>query len=64
LTPNSSIVACPSRTARPFLKTPFMPKNEAFAKEKGTAYGTSADNFVGNGPFVISGIFRHKRCSN
>jgi oligopeptide transport system substrate-binding protein len=35
--------------------TPFMPKNEAFVKEKGEAYGTSAENFVGNGPFVISG---------
>ncbi|MTD38306.1 peptide ABC transporter substrate-binding protein [Erwinia sp. CPCC 100877] len=35
--------------------TPFMPKNEKFAKEKGKAYGTSTDNFVGNGPFLISG---------
>lgn len=41
--------------AQVLVGTPFMPKNEAFAKEKGTAYGTSADNFVGNGPFVISG---------
>ncbi|MCB5954448.1 peptide ABC transporter substrate-binding protein [Enterococcus sp. CWB-B31] len=35
--------------------TPFMPKNAEFADEKGTAYGTSSDNFVGNGPFLISG---------
>ena len=35
--------------------TPFMPKNEAFAKEKGQDYGTSAENFVGNGPFVLTG---------
>lgn len=35
--------------------TPFMPKNEKLAKEKGEAYGTSTDNFVGNGPFTISG---------
>ena len=32
-----------------------MPKQEKFASEKGKAYGTSADNFVGNGPFVIKG---------
>ena len=31
-----------------------MPKMKPLPK-KGTAYGTSADNFVGNGPFVISG---------
>ncbi|MDH6365172.1 oligopeptide transport system substrate-binding protein [Enterococcus sp. PF1-24] len=35
--------------------TPFMPKNKAFAEEQGSAYGTSADNFVGNGPFLIEG---------
>ncbi|MGX7013846.1 peptide ABC transporter substrate-binding protein [Vagococcus silagei] len=35
--------------------TPFMPKNEKFATEKGKAYGTNADNFVGNGPFTIEG---------
>ncbi|OTN75668.1 hypothetical protein A5886_000743 [Enterococcus sp. 8G7_MSG3316] len=35
--------------------TPFMPKNQAFAEEKGKDYGLSADNFVGNGPFLISG---------
>ncbi|MEG2708970.1 MAG: peptide ABC transporter substrate-binding protein [Vagococcus sp.] len=35
--------------------TPFMPKNAKFAKEKGTAYGTSSDNFVGNGPFLVTG---------
>lgn len=35
--------------------TPFMPKNEKFAEEKGAAYGTSTDDFVGNGPFVIYG---------
>ena len=33
--------------------TPFMPKNAAFAKEKGKSYGTTTENFVGNGPFVI-----------
>lgn len=41
--------------AQVLVGTPFMPKNEAFAKEKGETYGTSAENFVGNGPFVISG---------
>lgn len=35
--------------------TPFMPKQKAFAEEKGKAYGTSAENFVGNGPFIIKG---------
>lgn len=35
--------------------TPFMPKNEAFAKEKGQKYGTSAETFVGNGPFTLTG---------
>ncbi len=35
--------------------TPFMPKNQAFAEEKGKDYGLSADNFVGNGPFLITG---------
>lgn len=35
--------------------TPFMPKNEKLAKEKGESYGTSVDDFVGNGPFTISG---------
>lgn len=35
--------------------TPFMPKNQAFAEEKGKDYGLSADNFVGNGPFLIAG---------
>ncbi|MBP1046735.1 peptide ABC transporter substrate-binding protein [Enterococcus sp. BWM-S5] len=35
--------------------TPFMPKNAMFAEEKGEAYGTSTDDFVGNGPFLISG---------
>lgn len=35
--------------------TPFMPKNAAFAEEKGEAYGINADNFVGNGPFLIEG---------
>lgn len=33
--------------------TPFMPKQQAFAQEKGKAYGTSAENFVGNGPFIL-----------
>ncbi|WP_297079802.1 peptide ABC transporter substrate-binding protein [uncultured Enterococcus sp.] len=33
--------------------TPFMPKNAAFAKDKGKSYGTTTENFVGNGPFVI-----------
>lgn len=41
--------------AQVLVGTPFMPKNEKFAKDKGEAYGTSTDNFVGNGPFVISG---------
>ncbi|OTN88291.1 pheromone-binding protein [Enterococcus sp. 7E2_DIV0204] len=41
--------------AQVLVGTPFMPKNEKFVKEKGDAYGTSTDNFVGNGPFVISG---------
>ena len=35
--------------------TPFMPKNQAFAEEKGADYGLSAENFVGNGPFLIEG---------
>ncbi|WP_265458158.1 peptide ABC transporter substrate-binding protein [Enterococcus sp. HY326] len=35
--------------------TPFMPRNESFASDLGTAYGTSSDNFLGNGPFTISG---------
>ena len=35
--------------------TPFMPKNAKFAEEKGTDYGTSSDNFVGNGPFLVKG---------
>jgi len=41
--------------AQVLVGTPFMPKNEAFVKEKGTAYGTSAANFIGNGPFTIFG---------
>ena len=32
-----------------------MPKNQAFAEEKGADYGLSAENFVGNGPFLIEG---------
>lgn len=35
--------------------TPFMPKNEKFAKEQGKKYGTSSDTFIGNGPFVVEG---------
>lgn len=35
--------------------TPFMPKNAAFSDEKKKNYGTTADEFVGNGPFVIKG---------
>jgi oligopeptide transport system substrate-binding protein len=35
--------------------TPFMPKDVNFAKEKGKDYGTSSENFVGNGPFKIEG---------
>ncbi len=35
--------------------TPFMPKQKTFAEEKGKAYGTNTENFVGNGPFVITG---------
>lgn len=41
--------------AQVLVGTPFMPKNEKLAKEKGEAYGTSTDDFVGNGPFTISG---------
>ncbi|MHC5215702.1 peptide ABC transporter substrate-binding protein [Enterococcus sp. LJL128] len=41
--------------AQALVGTPFMPKNEKFANDKGTAYGTSSDDFVGNGPFLISG---------
>lgn len=41
--------------AQVLVGTPFMPKNEKFVQEKEDSYGTSADNFVGNGPFVISG---------
>lgn len=41
--------------AQVLVGTPFMPKNEKFAKEKGETYGTSVDDFVGNGPFIISG---------
>jgi oligopeptide transport system substrate-binding protein len=32
-----------------------MPKQKTFAEEKGKAYGTTAENFIGNGPFVIKG---------
>lgn len=35
--------------------TPFMPKNAKFAAEKKEAYGTSSDDFVGNGPFLVQG---------
>lgn len=35
--------------------TPFMPKNTKFVETKGSDYGTTADNFVGNGPFLIKG---------
>ena len=40
--------------AQVLVGTPFMPKNEKLAKEKGEAYGTTTDAFVGNGPFTIS----------
>lgn len=33
--------------------TPFMPKNAKFAEDKKTSYGTTAKDFVGNGPFII-----------
>lgn len=33
--------------------TPFMPKNAKFAEEKGKDYGTTSDNFVSNGPFLV-----------
>lgn len=35
--------------------TPFMPKQKTFAEDKGKKYGTSTDNFIGNGPFIIKG---------
>lgn len=35
--------------------TPFLPKNQAFAEEAGTAYGTDAETVLSNGPFTISG---------
>lgn len=35
--------------------TPFMPKQKEFAEDKGKQYGTSTENFLGNGPFVING---------
>lgn len=35
--------------------TPFMPKQKEFAEKLGETYGTSEENFVGNGPFVIKG---------
>lgn len=34
--------------------TPFMPKQKEFAEDKGKQYGTSTENFIGNGPFVIN----------
>ncbi|MGO3731552.1 MAG: peptide ABC transporter substrate-binding protein [Vagococcus sp.] len=37
------------------ISTPFMPKNAEFAKKSGKAYGTTAEDFVGNGPFTIEG---------
>ena len=30
-----------------------FPQNEAFVKSKGDAYGTTSDNTLGNGPFVL-----------
>lgn len=33
----------------------FMPVSKAFVQEKGEAYGTSADNIVTNGPFLLEG---------
>lgn len=41
--------------AQVLVGTPFLPKNTAFVKEKGSNYGTTAENFVGNGPFLIKG---------
>ncbi len=35
--------------------TRFLPKDSKFAKEKKKEYGTSAENVVANGPFVLSG---------
>lgn len=35
--------------------TPFMPKQKEFAEKLGETYGTSEENFVGNGPFIIKG---------
>lgn len=33
--------------------TPFFPQNEAFVTEKGDAYGTSSENILTNGPFLM-----------
>lgn len=33
----------------------FLPVNKAFAEEAGNSYGTSAENVVTNGPFLIEG---------
>lgn len=41
--------------AQVLVGTPFMPKNETFATEQGEAYGTTAEKFIGNGPFLIEG---------
>lgn len=34
--------------------TPFMPKSKEFAEDKGKQYGTTTENFLGNGPFTIN----------
>ncbi|MEI5992696.1 peptide ABC transporter substrate-binding protein [Candidatus Enterococcus mansonii] len=33
--------------------SPFFPQNEKFVKEKGKLYGTSSENIVSNGPFLM-----------
>lgn len=33
--------------------SPFFPQNEKFVTEKGKAYGTSSENIVSNGPFLM-----------
>ncbi|MBO0475905.1 peptide ABC transporter substrate-binding protein [Vagococcus sp. DIV0080] len=33
--------------------TPFFPQNEKYVEEKGKAYGTSSDNIVSNGAYII-----------
>ncbi|MGX6977667.1 peptide ABC transporter substrate-binding protein [Vagococcus elongatus] len=34
--------------------SPFFPQNEKFVTEKGSEYGTSSENIVSNGPFIMN----------